>query len=96
MPSFTEITCSVAFQREGGLSDVCDFFRTFFLDSRTAQMDRPIVTVDGSNDSFWCKEVPFLQKGHLKFYLGDTIPSKWGPSPWIGLFQLKQQTDRAP
>jgi hypothetical protein len=67
---------------------VCHDFVTFFLlffsffaGSRTAQTDSPIIIVDGSNNSVWCKEVPFVQKCQKKFHLRGTIPQKWGNFP---------------
>ena len=39
------------------------FFFPGFFDRATAQTAEPILMVDGSNDVFSCKEVPFV--GHV-------------------------------
>jgi hypothetical protein len=46
-PSLVDVTSPAAARRRGGLSRLCDFFRTFFFfpGSRTAQTDSPIIIV---------------------------------------------------
>jgi hypothetical protein len=73
VPSLVDVTSPAAARRRGGLSRLCDFFRTFFFffaGSRTAQTDSRIIIVDGSNNPVWCKEVPFVQKCQKKFIYG--------------------------
>jgi hypothetical protein len=84
VPSLVDVTSPAEAGRRGGLSRLCDFFRTvffFFPGSRTAQTDSPIIIVDGSNNPVWCKEVPSVQKCQKKFHLRGTIPQKWGNFP---------------
>ena len=51
-------------------------FPFLFLSSPTAQTPQPILTVDGSNDAVWRKDVPFGGRIYCKQILGGNNPLK--------------------
>ena len=54
----------------------------FFLYASTAQTAQPILTYDGSNNAFCCKEVSFGGRVDTKLHLGVKTPEN--PKFWNG------------
>ena len=82
MPNLVKIAPPVASRQLRDLSHFCDFSSYFiFAVTRTAQTESPIVTVDGSNDAFWWKGMPFIHFGHVNLRFGVTVPQKGADLP---------------
>ena len=82
--SFIAIGGVVAPPQGREISDFCDFFsfidrfivENLFTIQGTAQTTAPILTLDGSNDAFCHKEVPFGGHSRQKSHFGGILPPK--------------------
>jgi hypothetical protein len=99
VPSLVDVTSPAAARRRGGLSRLCDFFRTFFFFSQARAQPRRIVR----SSSLMAQTIRsgarrcLLYKNVRKIFIyGLQSPKNGVIFRRIGIFQLKRKIDRAP
>jgi hypothetical protein len=97
VPSLVDVTSPAAARRRGGLSRLCDFFRTFFSQARA--QPRRIVgssSLMAQTIRSGARRCLLYKNVRNSFIFGVQSPNNGVIFRRIGIFQLKRKIDRAP
>jgi hypothetical protein len=100
VPSLVDVTSPAAARRRGGLSRLCDFFRTFFFFfSQARAQPRRIVrssSLMAQTIRSGARRCLLYKNVRKNFIFGVQSPKNGVIFRRIGIFQLKRKIDRAP